>query len=412
MAQDHAHHIRDTKQTIDSQVDVSLTLAKHLLLNYGKKTNLVFSPISMQIVLSLLAAGSSGETLDQLLSFLKAKTIDDLNHLYSYLVDLVFVDGSVSGGPCLSFANGVWLDKSLALKPSFKHVVDNLYKAASHEVDFKNKAEEARHLVNSWVEKNTNDLVKEILPPKSLTRSTRLVLANALYFKGEWTNLFDADDTEDYDFYFLNDDSVKVPFMRMGGHQRISVFDDFKVLKLPYTRAVMGQDNWNASFDKKRSFSMYIFLPDTKDGLPALVEKAGSDSGFLERHIPSELVLVGKFRIPKFKFEYEIEVSEAFKALGLDLPFDPDAGFSEIVDDPMPLCVSKIHHKAFIEVKEGGTVAAAATDADCDLVICLEAEIEKVVIDFVADHPFLFFIREDETRMVQFIGHVLDPSTT
>lgn len=139
MAQDHADFIRDTKQTRDSQADVSLTLAKHLLLNDDKKSNLVFSPISMQIVLSLLAAGSSGQTLDQLLTFLKAKSTDDLNYLYSHLVDLVFVDGSITGGPCLSFANGVWIDESLSLKPCFKHVVDTLYKAASHQVDFQNK---------------------------------------------------------------------------------------------------------------------------------------------------------------------------------------------------------------------------------------------------------------------------------
>lgn len=140
MGEDREELIKNIKQTQNSQSDVSLTLAKHLLLNDdGKQKNLVFSPISIQIVLSLLAAGSSGETLDQLLTFLKAKSTDDLNYLYKHVVNLVFVDASIADGPCLSLANGVWLDNSLSLKPCFKHVVDTLYKAACHQVDFKNK---------------------------------------------------------------------------------------------------------------------------------------------------------------------------------------------------------------------------------------------------------------------------------
>lgn len=127
------------QQLLKNQVDVSLTLAKHILLNYGKESNLVFSPISIQVVLALVASGSSCQTLDQLLSFLRAKNIDDLNDLYSQLVDIVFADCSSSGGPHVSVANGVWLDNSLSFKPSFQHVVENLYEAATHRVDFRNK---------------------------------------------------------------------------------------------------------------------------------------------------------------------------------------------------------------------------------------------------------------------------------
>lgn len=120
MGEDREELIKNIKQTQNSQSDVSLTLAKHLLLNDdGKQKNLVFSPISIQIV--------------------KAKSTDDLNYLYKHVVNLVFVDASIADGPCLSLANGVWLDNSLSLKPCFKHVVDTLYKAACHQVDFKNK---------------------------------------------------------------------------------------------------------------------------------------------------------------------------------------------------------------------------------------------------------------------------------
>ncbi|XP_017229600.2 serpin-ZX [Daucus carota subsp. sativus] len=384
-----------------NQVDVSLTLAKHFLLNYGKDSNLVFSPISIQVVLSLLAAGSNGQTRDQLLSFLKAESVDELNSVYALLVDVVFADGSSSGGPRVSVANGVWLDESLSFKDAFQQVAETMYKAASHRVDFQNKAEEVKHLVNSWVEKETCGLIKNIL--NSVERSTQLILANALYFKGEWSSPFDAFLTRNYDFYLLNSSSIQVPFMTSNKDQYISVFDGFKVLELPYQQAR------NQSWEKRLSFSMYIFLPDAIDGLPALVERAGSEPGFLDRYVPSRRVEVGEFRIPKFKFEYNIEAREALQSLGLVSLFGPSGGLGEMVSNSFPLFVSRIVHKSFIEVDEKGTEAAAAT------VFCTAPGSSciprvKVVIDFVADHPFLFVIRENATGMVEFIGHVLNPS--
>lgn len=125
------------RQSFEKQSDVSLNLAKHLMLNYAKDSNFVFSPVSIQLILGLIAAGSGAQTLKQLLSFLQAKTIDDLNTIYSHLVALVLAKSS--NNLCLSFANGVWADESVCLKPLFKHVVHSLYKATSYQVDFQNK---------------------------------------------------------------------------------------------------------------------------------------------------------------------------------------------------------------------------------------------------------------------------------
>lgn len=397
----------DARQLLDNQADVSLTLAKHLMLNYGKDSNLVFSPISIQVILAIMAAGSGAETLDQLLSFLKAKSIDDLNHLYSHLVATVFAKSS--DGLCLSFANGVWVHKYVSLKPPFEHVVANLYKSASEQVDFWNKPDDVLNLVNSWIKKETSGIIKEVLPPGSVKRSTRLIFANALYFKGEWKTKFNESITKSFKFHLLNGGSVKVPFMRsINKKQYIKVFNGFKVLNLPY--------NKNQRSDE-RSFSMYIFLPDAKDGLPALVEKAGSEPGFLKHHIPSKKVKVRDLKIPKFKFDYGIQVKQALRKLGLVSPFNPKVGLSEMVDDlcemvdggdPKPLYVSKIFHKSFIEVDEKGTKASAATAA---YVLAPESErINLAPLDFVADHPFLFVIRENTTGVVQFMGQVLNPS--
>ncbi|KAA8537697.1 hypothetical protein F0562_027313 [Nyssa sinensis] len=274
-------------------------------------------------------------------------------------------------------------------------LVDTVYKAASNHVDFQTKALEVTNEVNLWAERETNGLVKEVLPSGSVDSSTRLIFANALYFKGAWNEKFNASATKDHDFHILNGSSVRVPFMTSKKKQVIKAFDGFKVLGLPYKQ---GED--------KRRFSMYFFLPDAKDGLPALVEKVGSESGFLDRHLPYQQVEVGDFQIPRFKISFGFEASKVLKELGLVLPFSSE-GLTEIVDSPSGrnLYVSSIFHKSFMEVNEEGTEAAAATAG----VIKLRGLLLPDKIDFVADHPFLFLIREDMTGVVLFIGHVLNP---
>ncbi|KAJ8762349.1 hypothetical protein K2173_007507 [Erythroxylum novogranatense] len=386
----------DLRESINDQTDVALGLAKHVLLSEAKSTNSVLSPLSLQAVLSLIAAGSKGPTLQQLLSYLKSKSGDQLHSLSSQLVSVVLADGSPNAGPLLSFSNGVWVDKSLSLKHSFKQVVEISYKAASNQVDFQTKASEVTNEVNAWAEKETNGLIKEVLPAGSVDSNTRLVLTNAVYFKGAWKDKFDAARTKEDDFWLLNGSSVRVPFMTSRKKQFAQAFEGFKVLKLPYNQG-----------DDKRQFSMYFFLPDAKDGLPALVDKMDAQSGFLDRHLPLQEVEVGNFRIPKFNISFGFEASKTFKELGLVLPFSGEGDLTEMVDSDLgqKLYVSRIFHKSFIGVNEEGTEAGAASAG----VIKLRG-LPLPAIDFVADHPFLFLIREDMTGVVLFIGHVLKPS--
>ncbi|KAL2504170.1 Serpin-ZX [Abeliophyllum distichum] len=126
----------DIRESFSNQTDVSLLLARNLVSSKAKDANLVFSPVSINVLLGLIAAGSKGHTLDQLLSFLKSKSSEELNSISSQLVTLVFADGWPLGGPRLSFANGVWVDQSFSLKPTFKEIVHNAYKAAASHVDF------------------------------------------------------------------------------------------------------------------------------------------------------------------------------------------------------------------------------------------------------------------------------------
>lgn len=387
----------DLRESISNLSDVALSITKHLFSKEPSDKNVVFSPLSLHVVLSIIAAGSKGPTRDELLTFLRSKSTDHLNSFASQLVAVVLSDGAPAGGPRVSFADGVWVEQSLSLLPSFKELVTTDYEATLASVDFQNKAVEVANEVNSWAEKETNGLVKDLLPPGSVGSTTRLIFANALYFKGAWKDKFDASTTKDYDFHLLNGSSVTVPFMTSKKKQYIGAFDGFKVLGLPYNQ---GED--------KRQFTMYFFLPDAKDGLSALAGKLASESGFLERKLPGQKVQVGDFRIPRFKISFGLEVSNVLKELGVVLPFT-GGGLTEMVDSPVGqnLCVSDIFHKSFIEVNEEGTEAAAATAAT----ILLRSAQFPTTIDFVADHPFLFLIREDLTGTVLFTGQVLNPSS-
>ncbi|MCI00355.1 serpin-ZX, partial [Trifolium medium] len=240
------------------------------------------------------------------------------------------------------------------------------FKATIASVDFLTKAPEVRKEVNLWAEEETNGLIKNLLPRDAVDSLTKFIFANALYFKGVWSKEFDTSKTKDYDFHLVNGHSNK------GGD------------------ALYKQDK------DKRYFSIYIFLPDAKDGLLALIEKVAFESNFLEDTCPQKLMRVGDFRIPRFKVSFELETSNTLKELGVVLPFS-EGGLTKMVDSPMDqnLYVSEIFHKSFIEVNEKGTEAAAATRVKQKA--CKSTGPPPTPIDFVADHPFLFLIREDSS---------------
>nr|XP_043639517.1 serpin-ZX-like [Erigeron canadensis] len=383
------------KTNTNQTTHVSLTnLVTHILSKEFANSNVVLSPLSIQLVLGLIAAGSEGQTLDQLLSLLEVNTIEELNALSSQLVSSIMTDASKSGGPRLAFVNGVWVDQTISLKDSFKQVVGTVYKAITKQVDFQSKADEVTEEVNLWAKNHTNSLIEKMLPPDAVDRYTRLILANALYFKGVWKEKFDPSLTIEHDFHLLDGSKVQVPFMTTMKDQLVGEYDGFKVLGLPY---VHGED--------KRHFTMYIYLPDKNDGLSSLIQKINSESGFLESHIPLGKVEIRKFLVPKFKISSGFEVSDSLKELGVVLPFK-DGSLTKMVEPPNPeLFVSGIHQKSFVEINEEGTEAAAITYSTV-----MAKSARFTYPDFVADHPFLFVIREDTTGAVLLMGQIADPS--
>ncbi|KAJ7971128.1 Serpin-ZX like [Quillaja saponaria] len=364
-------------------------------------SNFVSSPLSIHVMLSLIAAGSTGHTLKQLLSFLGSESIHNLNLLSSEVISRIRLEdesgrGSVTGGPLLSFVNGSWVDQSFGLKPSFEEVVRHVYKGQAKEVDFITKSDEVTHEVNSWVENATNGLIKDLLPSGCLDSDTRLVLANALYFKGSWDRRFDPSKTENKDFHLLTGQTVQVPFMTCKKYEKYGYksFDSFKILQIPYQ-----------SVHDQQKFSMYFFLPHEKDGLLNLLRKFNSKPAILNQDFGLWSEKIPNFWIPRFKFSFEFEASEKMKELGLILPFK-HGELTEVSDsfERDKLYVSKIFHKACIEVNEEGTESAASSAATWILFCATDP-----VPSFVADHPFMFIIREETSKFVFFIGSVLNP---
>ncbi|XP_010418441.1 PREDICTED: serpin-Z1-like [Camelina sativa] len=369
----------NVREAMKKQADVAMMLSGHVLSFPPKDSNVIFSPASINTAITMHAAGPGGDLVaDEVLSFLRASLIDELKTVFRKLSSVVYADSSARGGPKITSANGLWIDKSLPVNNrKYKDLFENFFKAVYAPVDFRSKAEEVRIEVNSWVEHHTNNLIMDLLPPRSVTEETEKIYANALYFKGAWERPFEKSYTKDKDFHLVNGTSVSVPFMTSYADQYVRAYDGFKVLRLPYRRG---------SNDNKREFSMYFYLPDKKDGLDDLLEKMASTPGFLDSHIPSYRDELREFRIPKFKIKFGFAVNRVLNVLGLGLRS------------------MSMYHKACVEIDEEGAEAAAAT-ADMEDEGCCAPE-----IDFVADHPFLFLIREDKTGTVLFVGQLFDPS--
>ncbi|KAL1212382.1 putative non-inhibitory serpin-Z5 [Cardamine amara subsp. amara] len=370
----------EVKEAMKKQNDVSLFLAEKVISAGAKNSNFVFSPVSINAVLTMDAATSGDKTFkSSILSFLRSSSTDELNAVFRKIASVVLVDGSESGGPKIAVANGVWIEQSLSVNPSSKDLIVNFFKAEFAQVDFISKAEEVRREVNSWASRHTNDLIKDLLPPGSVTDLTTTIYGNALYFKGAWENEFKKSLTKHEPFYLLNGKSVSVPFMSSYERQYVRAYDGFKVLRLPYRQ---GRDDTN------RNFSMYFYLPDKKGELNNLLGRMTSTSGFLDSHIPRDEVRVGEFRIPKLKVEFGFETSSVFNDFGFDV---------------------SLYHKALVEIDEEGTEAAAVTFL-CRRGGGASLRRRPPPIDFVADHPFVFLIREDQTGTVLFAGQIFDPS--
>ncbi|XP_048550072.1 putative serpin-Z12 [Triticum urartu] len=347
----------------------------------GTGSNFVVSPLSIHAAFAMVTAGAWGDTRRELLRFLGSASLHELHHAPAN--ELV---GRLNGLPQTSFACDVSVDRRLALRREFMATRASRYGATAEAVDFVSGAEQVRLRVNAFVADATKQLIRDILPPGSIDSSTTVVLANALYFKGAWSYPFDVLTAP---FHVPGGTTVGVPAMTTGRSQYIALYPGFRALKLPYKNDVLRQAD---------AFYMLILLPDSGTlSLADLYDKAVSTPEFIRKHTPVEEVPVGQFMVPKFKFRFEFEASSDMQKLGVTRAFK-GGDFSGMVGGKDGhghgrLSISRVYHKAAIEVDEQGTVAAAVTVIRMDG-SAFEKKEPPHLVDFVADRPFLFAMVE------------------
>ncbi|XP_065871997.1 serpin-Z7-like [Euphorbia lathyris] len=384
-----------------TKMEFGMRIARHCILteiNKGGQKNFVMSPLLLHIDLNMLASTSTGQTLQQLLHFLESESITDLNDQSSLFMELANSDDR---GPIISFVNGIWVNNCYSLKPSFKRLAEDVYNAKTQSVDFLKQGDQVRNDINSWAKEATRGHIDPFLPKDFFTGNAIALVASAVYFKGAWALIqrFHPSDTEDEDFHLLNGQTVRVPFMKkyFTRDYLYGSFESFKLLKMEYQKSELD--------DKK--YAMYMFLPHQKDGLKELVQKFRDDPrSFLENR-KVERIMLDKLWVPKLKYEYELSVTETMIELGLNLPFDEKkAEITEMVETDEVIYVSKAIQKCYIEVNEKGTVAAAV-----HLRVSGGGMSNKTFPIFVADHPFLFMIKEEVSGIILFVGAALNPSS-
>ncbi|KAF1372808.1 hypothetical protein PFLUV_G00253710 [Perca fluviatilis] len=372
------------------------TFSLALLKKFGdddKTENIFYSPFSISSALAMVMLGARGNTATQMSECLKTKDCqDDVHVSFAQLLSEL----NKAGAPyALSVANRLYGEQSYQFVEDFLGKTKKHYNAELETVDFKAGSEAARLNINSWVQKQTQDKIKDLLGKGVVDSLTRLVLVNAIYFKGNWNRQFEESATRDAQFRLNKNDTKPVKMMHQKSKFPLTYIPEAscQILEMPY---------------KGEELSMLIFLPnemeDSTTGLEKL-EKQLTYENFMEWTRPDMMdkveVQVG---LPRFKLEESYDMKEVLVSMGMVDAFDMAKSDFSGMSPANDLVVSKVVHKAFVEVNEEGTEAAAATAAIM-MMRCMPMRPTM----FIADHPFIFFIRHNSSMSVLFAGRYCSP---
>lgn len=353
--------------------------------------NLFYSPASLLIALAMTSLGTRGNTALELMKVLHVDSVssDDLGKSMKNFIDSL--NRASDENNKLLIANRLFVQKSFEILPSFQQGMREFYHAEIASVDYIANVEKAREEINKWVEQQTNDKIKDLIPAGMLGSDTRLTLVNAIYFKSVWQEKFKKEDTFTGSFFPSQKEEMKVEMMCQEGDFKFVESKDLacQILEMPY----LGN-----------KLSMVIFLPVEIDGLAKLENRITYVT--LQQSLSLLDGSMGEVEVilPKFKLTQQFDLNDVLAKMGVEEMFIPGkADLSGISSEP--LCVSKIVHKAFVEVDEEGTEAAAATAIGVAL---MSMPLPKPM--FKADHPFLFIIRQNESGAILFLGRLMKPS--
>lgn len=350
--------------------------------------NLFFSPYSISTALAMTYAGARENTAKQLADVLHFPSAQKEFHPVFGQLETLLNEVQAQGDIQLNVANSLWPQEGYPFLEEYLALVKKYYGVVITPLDYQRAAEKARKIINQWVEEKTKDKIKNLIKPGILNALTRLVLVNAIYFKGNWANQFDERRTRDDTFYLLSGETIQTPLMAQKKEFAYGENEYWQVLELPY---------------EGESLSMIVLLPNEKDGLPQLEKQLTAanlrmwTSGLRKQKV--------KVFLPKFKMTSQFSLAKTLAAMGMRDAFNPDkANFSGMDGRLNWLYIKDVIHKAFVDVNEEGTEAAAATATLFGIKMAAQPPI------FRADHPFIFLIRENSTGSILFLGRLMDPS--
>ncbi|WP_050785791.1 serpin family protein [Pedosphaera parvula] len=354
--------------------------------------NLAFSPYSISAAVGMTYAGARGETaiqIQQALHFPQNET--NLPALFAQF-DRTLQTAQSVGGAQLNIANSLWPQKQYRFRPEFLELLKVNYRATITPLDYGREPEKAIRTINQWVDENTRHKIPEIVGPGDLNASTRMVLVNAIYFKGLWNTPFQESATRQDKFHVNAQRMLTVPFMNREGSFKYGENAQAKVLVIPY---------------REHQFEMVLVLPQKQDGIAQLESTLNVTNLTAWTSVTEGQDVI--VTVPKFKMSTGLGLTQTLQALGMRDAFDPGrADFSGMDGNPHYLYLSDAVHKAFIEVNEKGTEAAAATGMMVPM-MGMAMEPPPKPREFRADHPFLFLIRESSTGCILFMGRVMEP---
>ena len=356
----------------------------------GAEGNLFLSPYSISSALAMTYAGARGQTADEMARTLKfpADWLAQPDRIHAAFAHLN-ADLNAEGKPYeLTVANRLWGQTGYGFLPAFLGVLGQHYGAGLQEVDFARRTEAARKTINAWVEKETRDKIKDLIPMGGVQPLTRLVLTNAIYFNGTWTHQFEKKRTRDADFLVTAANKVTVPMMYQTEHFQYADCDTFQMLQMPY---------------KGGELAMVVLLPKQTGGLPAL--EGQLSAAMLAERLRSLKHENVRLYLPRFKMTWRVLLAGVLKKMGMPLAFNgAKADFTAMNGGKEPLWIDEVIHKAFVDVNEEGTEAAAAT-----AVVMIGTGMPRQPVVFRADRPFLFLIRDTRSGAILFMGRVMNP---
>ena len=372
---------QEIETVVKGNTAFALDLYQQLMADEG---NLFFSPYSISVALAMTYAGARGNTAAQMAQTLHFALEQAEVHPAFAALEARLNSVQQKGQVKLAVANSLWPHKKYDFLPEFLTLIKEYYGVEITPVDYEHATEAARLLINEWVEAKTEKKIVNLIPPGMLTVLTSLVLVNAIYFKGDWASQFDKQLTRDAPFHVSATESVTVPTMNQTRKLRYAKRDDLQVLELPYA----GDD-----------LCLVVLLPDKVDGLDEL--QAALTAERLDMWTADMWETTVGVHLPKFKLTSTFELSEALKVLGMTDAFD-NADFSGM-DGMKWLVIAAVLHKAFVDMNEEGTEAAAAT------AVTISRAALMLPVNFQVDHPFMFLIRDNVTRSILFLGRVVNP---